>query len=69
MIIPEDSDAEITNARESLNLAMQLLTKVLDNPPSDVTPDELEVIRSRRARNMFESAQRLYNAVTGRRTR
>lgn len=70
MMIPEMpvSPDDIEAARNDLNLTMQLLAKVLDNPP-DVLEPELDIIRCRRANRMHECATRLCNLINGRRTR
>lgn len=64
-----DCTPDLEAPRNDLALAIQLLTKILDNPPEDVTPGELEIIRHRRAAALMEAANRLGNLILGRRPR
>lgn len=63
------TDADLEAPRNDLALTMQLLNKVLDNPPEGVTPAELEQIRMQRANRMRDAANRLADLIIGRRTR
>lgn len=67
----ERSRTAHADERATLHVELSLVDQACDKNEADfnVTADELLIIRTRRANKMLEAAQKLHNAITGRRTR